>query len=111
MSGNLEKTQRERGYELNELNELSPVCIICRQPVERGQPGTGALAGADLHTACFEKANGKIGPAKVAPQDAESTRVDAEERAAIQEEDNYPIAVAQDEDPLHEFDAWIRGES
>ena len=46
---------------------MSPiVCIFCRQPVERGAPGTGALVGQDLHMACYEKANGKIGPAKAA---------------------------------------------
>ena len=61
-------------------NSESVVCIFCGETVERGTPGSGALGGADLHTACFEKANGKIGPAKVAPQDAESTHVDADTR-------------------------------
>ncbi len=42
------------------------VCIFCRQPVKRGTPGTGALAGQDLHMACYEKANGKIDPAESA---------------------------------------------
>ncbi len=69
-SDSLEKPQREGGYELNELNELNPVCIFCRQPVERGKPGAGGLAGQDLHMACFE----------------EDACVAAEERAAIQEE-------------------------
>ena len=52
-SDSLEKPQREGGYELNEINELSPVCIFCGEPVERGTPGTGALAGDDLHMACY----------------------------------------------------------
>ena len=91
--------------------DSGPICLFCRQPVKRGKPGTAGLAGQDLHVECFEKANGKISPTRVTPQDDESTHIDAEERAAIQEEDNYPVAVAEDEDPLHEFDAWIRGES
>ena len=33
------------------------LCIFCRQPVKRGQPGTGALAGEDLHMDCLTKAN------------------------------------------------------
>lgn len=31
------------------------ICIFCRQPVERGTPGTGALAGDDLHMDCYRK--------------------------------------------------------
>ena len=31
------------------------VCLICGQPVERGTPGTGALAGDDLHMDCYWK--------------------------------------------------------
>ena len=31
------------------------ICMFCRQPVERGTPGTGALAGADLHVDCYRK--------------------------------------------------------
>ena len=54
-ANDVNSNKRERGYELNELNELSPTCIFCRQPVERGTPGTGALAGADLHVDCYEK--------------------------------------------------------
>ena len=41
--------------EINEINELSPVCLFCRQPVERGQPDTGALAGEALHMDCYRK--------------------------------------------------------
>ena len=33
------------------------LCLFCRQPVERGTPGTGALAGDDLHTECLTRAN------------------------------------------------------
>ena len=40
-------------YEINELNELSPTCMFCRKPVQRGTPGTGALAGKDLHMDCY----------------------------------------------------------
>lgn len=39
----------------DESNEISPVCLFCRQPVERGTPGTGALAGEDLHMDCYER--------------------------------------------------------
>ena len=110
MSGNLEKTRREGGYELNELNELSPICIFCRQPVERGIAGTGALAGQDLHIACYEKSNGQAVHKGACPHVDEAARVDAEERAAIQEEDKHRnVASCDGEDPLQEFDEWIRG--
>lgn len=36
-------------------NQKSVVCIFCSEPVERGTPGTGALAGEDLHTDCYRK--------------------------------------------------------
>lgn len=31
------------------------VCFLCGQTVECGTPGTGALAGEDLHMDCYEK--------------------------------------------------------
>ena len=31
------------------------VCIFCGEPVERGTPDTGALAGDDLHMDCYRK--------------------------------------------------------
>lgn len=31
------------------------LCIFCGEPVERGTPGTGALAGQDLHLECLRK--------------------------------------------------------
>ena len=80
----------------DEINELSPTCIFCRQPVERGQPGTGALAGEDLHMACYE----------------EDARAAAQERAAIQTEANAEPTQHEknEDDPLREFDEWIRSE-
>ena len=36
-------------------NPESVVCIFCGEPVERGTPGTAALAGADLHMDCYRK--------------------------------------------------------
>ena len=95
-SDSLEKPQREGAYEINELNELSPICIFCRQPVERGKPGSGALAGDDLHMDCFE----------------EDARAAAEERAAIQTEANTRPTQHEknQDDPLREFDEWIRSE-
>jgi hypothetical protein len=29
--------------------------FLCLDPVERGKPGTGALAGEDLHLDCYRK--------------------------------------------------------
>jgi hypothetical protein len=37
------------------VNPLPAICIFCRQPVGRGTPGTGALAGNDLHMDCYWK--------------------------------------------------------
>lgn len=55
-SNDANPNKRVEGYELNEINELNnPICLFCRQPVERGTPGTGALAGDDLHLNCFQE--------------------------------------------------------
>lgn len=34
------------------------LCIFCGEPVERGEPGTGALAGDDLHMNCWQNWQG-----------------------------------------------------
>ena len=34
-------------------NVDAPTCMFCRKPVQRGTPGTGALAGKDLHMDCY----------------------------------------------------------
>lgn len=31
------------------------VCFLCRRPVDLRQPGTGSLAGQDLHMDCYWK--------------------------------------------------------
>jgi hypothetical protein len=55
------KTCAERSYftevKTNEVSAQPPLesgpCLICRKPVERNKPGTGTLAGDDLHIECF----------------------------------------------------------
>lgn len=48
----------ERGNESEKAAtdaEPDATCFLCGQPVERGTPGTGALAGQDLHMDCYWK--------------------------------------------------------
>ena len=44
-----------RGEKTSADNPSPIVCLFCHQPVERGIPGTGALAGQDLHMNCYKR--------------------------------------------------------
>ena len=74
-------------------------CVNCGQSLDHTDKGITWLID-----------NGEARHKGACPCDDESARVDAEERAAIQEEGNAeptPPEIIED-DPLREFEEWIR---